>query len=55
MRWKESKSQDTEDGYILLYYGLKSNRNGVGVAVSKILRNKIDGVDCIRDWLRAQK
>ena len=50
-KWKGSRSRDIGDGYKLLYYGQSSNRNGVGIVVSEVLRDKINNVDRISDRL----
>jgi hypothetical protein len=52
-KWKGSKARDIGDGYKLLYYGTRSDRNGVAIAVAEDLRDKITQVERLTDRLMA--
>ncbi|XP_051574277.1 uncharacterized protein LOC127452701 [Myxocyprinus asiaticus] len=54
-RWKGSKARDIGEGYKLLYHGVRSSQNGVGMAISKRLRESVVEVNNISDRLISVK
>lgn len=50
-KWKGNKARDIGEGYKLIYHGVTSSRNGVGVVVCQQLRDSIVEVDNISDCL----
>ncbi|XP_059389804.1 craniofacial development protein 2-like [Carassius carassius] len=50
-KWKGSKARDIGEGYKLIYDGVTSSRNGVGVVVCQQLRDSIVEVENISDRL----
>eukprot|EP00268_Persea_americana_P000695 TRINITY_DN10213_c1_g1_i4.p1 TRINITY_DN10213_c1_g1~~TRINITY_DN10213_c1_g1_i4.p1 ORF type:complete len:121 (-),score=6.38 TRINITY_DN10213_c1_g1_i4:64-426(-) len=48
-KWKGDKAKEFADSYKLLYAGKNNTRNGVGIVVDKVLKEKIVGVKRLGD------
>ncbi|XP_050351163.1 craniofacial development protein 2-like [Nymphalis io] len=50
-KWKGSKSRDIGNGYQLVYHGIDTKRNGVGIVLAENLKTRIINVDRKNDRL----